>query len=189
MKGVISGTGIARLVGCLPLLLTLSAGAVNVTFDGELLDRPCQIDSASLNQTVQFLERPVKDFQYAPGRGPAENFSIRLVQCNTATIWKTVKLKFSGDTESGMNEKSAWFLRVSEPEYQGKLAVGLLDTDGVTPLKLGEAHNNSQGTQIEGNAIVLNFKAFVQATPDAIAQKSVQPGKYSSVANFELFYE
>ncbi|EKO7872852.1 type 1 fimbrial protein, partial [Salmonella enterica] len=53
MKGIISGTGIARLAGCLPLLLTLSAGAVNVTFDGELLDRPCQIDSASLNQTVQ----------------------------------------------------------------------------------------------------------------------------------------
>lgn len=69
MKDVISGTGVARLVGCLPLLLTLSAGAVNVTFDGELLDRPCQIDPGSLNQTVQFLERPVKDFQYAPGGG------------------------------------------------------------------------------------------------------------------------
>ena len=68
MKGVISGTAIARLVGCLLLLLTLSAGAVNVTFDGELLDRPCQIDSGSLNQTVQFLERPVKDFQVSPGK-------------------------------------------------------------------------------------------------------------------------
>ncbi|EHL5408698.1 type 1 fimbrial protein, partial [Salmonella enterica] len=35
----------------------------------------------------------------------------------------------------------------------------------------------------------LNFKAFVQATPDAVAKKSVQPGEYTSVANFELFYE
>ncbi|EKO4926373.1 type 1 fimbrial protein, partial [Salmonella enterica] len=120
--------------------------------------------------------------------GPAEKFSIRLVDCDTSSIWKTVKLKFSGNPEPGMKEKSDWFLRVSG-ENQGKLAVGLLDTDGVTPLKLGDAHNNRQGTQIEGNTVTLNFKAFVQATPDAIAQKSVQPGEYESVANFELFYE
>lgn len=188
MNGAISGTGIAQLVGCLPLLLTLSAGAVNVTFDGELLDRPCQIDSGSLNQTVQFLDRSVKDFQVSPGKGPTEKFSIRLVGCDTFSIWKTVKLKFSGDNEPGMKEKSAYFLRVSG-ENQGKLAIGLLGTDGVTPLKLGDAHNNGQGTQIEGNTVMLNFKAFVQATPDAIAQKSVQPGEYKSVANFELFYE
>ncbi|CAD6078903.1 PapK protein [Escherichia coli] len=188
MRGLLSARKIAGLVCCLSLLLTHSANAVNVTFDGELIDRPCQIDPGSLNQTVQFLERPVKDFQYMPGRGPAEEFSIRLVDCDTSSIWKTVKLKFSGDNEPGMKEKSDWFLRVSG-ENQGKLAVGLLDTDGVTPLKLGDAHNNRQGTQIEGNTVTLNFKAFVQATPDAIAQKSVQPGEYKSVANFELFYE
>lgn len=188
MKSVISGTGIVRLSGCLPLLLTLSAGAVNVTFDGELLDRPCQIDSGSLNQTVQFLDRPIKDFQVSPGKGPAEKFSIRLVDCDTSSIWKTVKLKFSGDNEPGMKERSAYFLRVSGGN-QGKLAVGLLDTDGVTPLKLGDAHNNRQGTNIEGNIVTMNFKAFVQATPDAIVQKSVQPGEYKSTANFELFYE
>lgn len=43
MKGVISGTGVARLVGCLPLLLTLSAGAVNVTFDGSYLTAPARL--------------------------------------------------------------------------------------------------------------------------------------------------
>lgn len=188
MKGVISGTGIARLMGCLPLLLTLSAGAVNVAFDGELLDRPCQIDSASLNQTVQFLERPAKDFQYAPGRGPAENFSIRLIQCNTNTIWKTVKLKFSGDKESAMKERSEYFLKVTGVNT-GKLAIGLLDTDGKTPMKLGDAHNQRQGSPINRDTLQLNFKAYVQATPDALAQKSVTPGSYASTANFELFYE
>ncbi|WP_334413226.1 fimbrial protein [Escherichia coli] len=188
MTNVSFVTCVTRLAGCLPLLLTLSAGAVNVTFDGELLDQPCQIDSDSLNQTVQFQARSIKDFQVSPGKGPAEKFSIRLVDCDTSTIRKTVKLKFSGDNEPEMKEKSNWFLRVSG-ENQGKLAVGLLDTDGVTPLKLGAAHNNKQGTPIEGNTVTLNFQAFVQATPDAIAQKSVQPGEYKSVANFELFYE
>ncbi|HIB1617185.1 TPA: fimbrial protein [Salmonella enterica subsp. enterica serovar Muenchen] len=187
MKGVISGTGIARLAGCLSLLLTLSAGAVNVTFDGELLDRPCQIDSGSLNQTVQFQERPVKDFQVSPGKGPAEKFSIRLVDCDTSSIWKTVKLKFSGDNEPGMKEKSAYFLRVSGVN-QGKLGIGLLDSDGSTHLELGEGYNK-QGRIIEGSTVILNFKAFVQATPGAIIQKNIQPGEYSSVASFELFYE
>lgn len=188
MKDVISGTGVARLVGCLPLLLTLSAGAVNVTFDGELLDRPCQIAPGSLNQTVQFLERPVKDFQYAPGRGPAENFSIRLVQCNTNTIWKTVKLKFSGDKESAMKERADYFLKVTGSNT-GKLAIGLLDTDGTTLMKLGDAHNHGQGTPVDRDTLQFNFKAYVQATPDALAQKSVTPGSYASTANFELFYE
>ncbi len=45
MKGAISGTTIVRLAGCLPLLLTLSVGVVNITFDGEQLDRPCQPES------------------------------------------------------------------------------------------------------------------------------------------------
>ncbi|ECW0470411.1 TPA: type 1 fimbrial protein [Salmonella enterica subsp. enterica serovar Mississippi] len=188
MKGVISRVGLAHLAGCLPLLLTLSAGAVNVTFDGELLDTPCQIDSASLNQTVQFLERPAKDFQYAPGRGRAEDFSIRLIQCNTNTIWKTVKLKFNGDKESAMKELSEYFLKVTGVNT-GKLAIGILDTDGTTLMKLGSAHNRGQGTPINRETLQFNFKAYVQATPDALAQKSVTPGDYASTANFELFYE
>lgn len=188
MRGIFSGTGIVCLAGCLPLLFSLSAGAVNVTFDGELFDSPCQIVPDSLNQTVQFMERPVKDFQYAPGRGPAEGFSIRLLRCDTNAIRKTVKLTFSGNRESGMKERADYFLKVTGPDA-GKLAVGLLDTDGVTPVKLGEVHNHGQGTSIDRDTLQLNFKAYVQATPDALAQKSVTPGGYESTANFELFYE
>ena len=188
MKGIISGTGIARLAGCLPLLLTLSVGAVTVTFDGELLDRPCQIDPASLNQTVQFQERAAKYFHTTPGRGPAEDFSIRLVQCKTATIWKTVKLKFTGDKESAMKEQSEYFLKVTGVNA-GKLAIGILDTDGTTLMKLGDAHNHGQGTPVDRDTLQFNFKAYVQATPEALAQKSVTPGSYTSTANFELFYE
>ncbi|MED0217868.1 type 1 fimbrial protein, partial [Escherichia coli] len=35
----------------------------------------------------------------------------------------------------------------------------------------------------------LNFKAFVQATSEAIADKAVQPGDYTSTATFELLYK
>ncbi|EFU0743233.1 type 1 fimbrial protein [Escherichia coli] len=190
MRKLLSIKNIVRLAGGLPLLLALSVGAEGVTvrFDGELLDRPCQIDPASLNQTIQFQERAAKYFHTTPGRGPAEDFSIRLVQCNTGTIWKTVKLKFTGDKESAMKERSEYFLKVTG-KNAGKLAVGILDTDGTTLMKLGEAHNHGQGTPVDRDTLQFNFRAFVQATPEALAQKSVTPGSYTSTANFELFYE
>ncbi|EIP7736099.1 fimbrial protein [Escherichia coli] len=188
MKRLFWAKNVACLTGCLSLLLTLSVGAVNVSFNGELLDRPCQVDPASDGQTVRFLERPVKDFQYAPGRGPEEDFSIRLIQCNTSSVWKTVKLKLSGDKETAMKERADYFLKVTGVN-SGKLAIGILDTDGTTLMKLGDAHNRKQGTPINSNTLLLNFKAYVQATPDALAQKSVTPGTYYSTANFELFYE
>ncbi|EAW4526137.1 fimbrial protein [Salmonella enterica subsp. enterica serovar Braenderup] len=188
MKDVLRGRKIFQLAASLPLFFILTVNAVNVTFNGELLDHTCEVDPVSLNQTVQFFERPTKDFQVSPGKGPEEKFSIRLVNCDINSILKTVKLKFSGDTEPAMKERAPYFLRVSG-KNQGMLAIGLLDTDGVTMLKLGEAHNHKQGTKIEGNTVILNFRAFVQATPDAITQKSVQTGEYSSVANFEIFYE
>ncbi|EEQ1662378.1 type 1 fimbrial protein [Escherichia coli] len=188
MRNVRSATSISGVAGCLSLLLALPVGAVNITFDGELLDRPCQIDYASLNQTVQFLERPAKDFHESPGKGPAEKFNIRLIQCNANTIWKTVKLKFNGNRESAMKEQADYFLKVTGVNA-GKLAIGLLDTDGITPLKLGDAHNRGMGNSVNRDALQFDFKAYVQATPDAIAQKSVQPGEYKSVVNFELVYE
>lgn len=168
---------------------SLLVNAVEVSFDGELVDYPCQIDISSDGQTVQFMERPVKDFHLFPGKGPAEKFSIRMINCSSSSVWKTVKLKFSGDKEPGMNEKSDYFLRVSGSGNEGKLAVGVLDTDGVTQLKLEETHNSEKGTPLSDGSITLGFKAFVQATPDAIANKSVQPGNYSSVARFEVSYE
>ncbi|EGF7347966.1 type 1 fimbrial protein [Escherichia coli] len=171
------------------LFFTSLANAVEVSFDGELVEYPCQIDISSDGQTVQFMERPVKDFHTLPGKGPAEKFSIRMINCSAGSAWKTVKLKFSGDKEPEMKEKSDYFLKVSGSGNEGKLAVGVLDTDGVTQLKLEETHNNKNGTPLTDGSITLDFKAFVQATPSAIANKSVQPGSYSSMVKFEVAYE
>ena len=44
------------------------------------------------------------------------------------------------------------------------------------PVETGDAHNNRQGTQIEGNTVTLNFKAFVQGNARCYCpEKSVQP--------------
>ncbi|GDM19299.1 fimbrial protein [Escherichia coli] len=187
MRRLLLARNIFRLTGCLPLLLTLPVCAVDVDFKGVLHDYPCKIDSGKTDHTVQFLDRPAKDFHVSPGKGPAEKFRITL-KCNVSPVWKTVKLKFKSEkTEPGMKEKSAYFLPVTGPNT-GKLAVGILDTDGVSLLKLGGAHNNNSGSLISGDT-VLNFKAFIQATPEAILRKSVIPGTYESTVTFELSYE
>ncbi len=177
-----------KIICWLSLLIISQANAVTINFDGELLDRPCQIDSSSLEQTVIFLVRPVKDFQVFPGKGPMEKFQIKLINCDTNSIKKIVKLRFNGNTEPGMQDKSEYYLRVSGVN-QGKLAIGLLDVDGTTPIKIGDFHNHMKGSVIENEKLVLDFKTFVQATNESINSRSVQPGEYSAVVNFELIYE
>jgi len=172
----------------LVFLLGGQAWAVDINFDGNLLDRPCQVASESQEQNVMFMVHPTKDFWSLPARSPVEKFTIHLADCDTSSVWKVVKLKFSGAAEMNMQGQSDYFLKVTG-ENEGKLAVGLLDTDGKTPLKLGVAHNHEQGTQINRTDLQLIFGAFVQATPEAVAEKSVKPGQYSAIANFELAYE
>ncbi|HIC0710043.1 TPA: hypothetical protein ACWZT1_004251 [Escherichia coli] len=70
----------------------------------------------------------------------------------------------------------------------GKLGIGIIDTDGSSLLKLNQVHNGGQGSKVEKDSVTLNFKAFVQATSEAITNKAVQPGVYNSVATFELLY-
>ena len=179
--------GIIPAVGGLSLLFALPVGAVEVTFSGTLHDAPCQIagDGALM---VEFPDTSLKNFQYFPGRGGTKGFTITLEKCNTMTLQKTVKLAFTGNREDNMEGQADYFLKVSG-DNAGKLGIGILDTDGATQMKLGDAHNHGQGTGIDSKTLQLNFKAFVQATPGAIAQKSVQAGTYESTANFNLTYE
>lgn len=173
----------------LACLLPLPVMAVDMEFRGELLDRPCQIKPGDENQLVTFMDRPAKDFWFPPARSPAESFSIHLTECDTTSVWKTVKVKFSGTKEEAMGTQSDYFLAMSGGPNKGKLAVGLLDSDGTTPLKLDEAESNIRATAIDGTDVALQFKAFVQATPAAIVAQNVAPGEYTSTVNFELFYQ
>ncbi|TDN54408.1 minor pilin subunit PapK [Buttiauxella sp. JUb87] len=158
-------------------------------FKGVLWESPCELAPESQGQTVLFGDRPLKDFQYPPGRSPEESFSIQLNNCTTTTLYSVVKLTFDGVRETNMGSQSDYWLRMGTGPNVGKLAVGILDVDGTSPLKLGEPHNQGAGTQLDSSTIVLNFKAVVQATPDALADQSVVAGDYSAQANFVLNYE
>lgn len=163
--------------------------AVGLEFTGELLDAPCIVDSASTSQAVTFLERSTKDFWHLPGRGELQKISIKLVNCEPSELAKVVKVTFSGKPEPNMGEKEDSFIALNPGPNKGRLAIGLLDTDRRTPLKLGVEHNNSLGTEIINNSMELNFWAFIQATPDAIIDKSITEGDYSSQVKFSLKYQ
>lgn len=166
------------------ILLPVSSYASELGFKGNLLDRPCQIDPSSAVQNVSFRETAAPLYHVWPGKSYEEKFQIKLVNCHATTMGKVVQLTFKGAEEP----KLPGYLQVSGVN-SGKLGIGIIDTDGNSLLKLGQVQNGGQGNKVETKSVTLNFKAFVQATSEAITNKSVQPGGYSSTATFEFLYK
>lgn len=184
MKGLKkSRDGILFLVVLACMLPLPVRAADNMGFKGTLLDRPCRLDPASDGQNIELYERPVVDFWYLPGRGPKKEFTIKLVNCHATTINKIVRVTFEGVAEP----KLPGYLAV-RGKNAGRLAVGIVDTDGSSLLKLGVAHNKGGGDKVTANTVTLTFGAYPQATPEAIASKSVVPGEYDATTNFKLSY-
>lgn len=156
----------------------------DVLLQGNLLDRPCKIDPASQTQNVTFTETATPLYWSSPGKSAMKTFSVRLTNCYASSVGKVVKLTFNGSEELTLPGYLA-----TTGTNAGRLAIGLVDTDGITLLKLGSPHNSSAGDSVAGSSLDLRFKAFVQATPDAIAQKNVVPGNYSATATFEVNYQ
>ncbi|CAD5757195.1 fimbrial protein [Escherichia coli] len=166
------------------MFLPVSGYTSELGFKGNLLDRPCQIDPSSAVQDVTFMDTATRLYHVWPGKSYEEKFQIKLINCHATTMGKVVRLTFKGAEEKGL----PGYLQVSGVN-SGKLGIGIIDTDGSSLLKLNQVHNSGQGSKVEKDSVTLNFKAFVQATSEAIANKTVQPGDYSSMATFELLYK
>lgn len=174
----------AKRILCLMLLCLSGRGEADMAFTGNLLDRPCQLDPTSATQDVVFMQTALPQFHHAPGRSPAKRFPIRLLNCQAASIGKVVKVAFSGEAEQGLPGA----LKVTGVNA-GRLAIQLVDADGQTPLALGDAHRAGNGDVINAEELTLNFSAYVQATPEALAERSVTAGEYSAIATFEINYQ
>ncbi|HHX6017582.1 fimbrial protein [Escherichia coli] len=166
------------------LSASASASASDMDFKGFLLDRPCQIDPSTISQDVVFMDTAVPLYQIWPGKSYEKKFQIKLINCHVNTIGKVVELVFKGKEEKML----PGYLEVNGVN-KGKLGIGIIDIDGFSLLKLNEIHNNRQGNQVGDSSITFNFKAFVQATGDAILNKSIQAGAYDSTATFILSYK
>lgn len=158
--------------------------ASELSFKGNLLDKPCQVAAESLQQEVVFKARPAKDFWYSPGYSPAESFSVKLVNCHPSTLGKVVHLTFGGVPEPAL----PGYLQVKGVN-RGRLGIGIMDADGRTLFPLGEGYNKRKGIELTRESVTLTYRARVQATPEAISARSVEPGDYDAMAVFELHYQ
>lgn len=171
------------------VFLPIANSATTMNFDGTLIDTPCKIDQSSLNQSIVFLNSSPRDYWQLPAIRPTEKFTIKLIQCDAKSLWKSVKIKFNGQTEPAMGTEQQNYLSLSSGANKGKLAIGFVDIDGNQRITLGQNHNGGQGTQLNDGTMLLTFNAFVQASPTAIANKSVVSGMYNATVEFEVSYE
>lgn len=163
----------------------LSCGArSDMFFTGSLLERPCQLDPTSSEQYVAFPESTLPQFHNVPGRSSSKKFVIKLFNCQATWFGKVVTVVFSGEQDPGVPGA----LKVTGVN-SGKLAIQLIDQDGITPLPLGKIHHASNGDVIAADSFTLNFSAYVTATPKALADRSVEAGDYAAIATFKINYQ
>ncbi|HCM63146.1 MAG TPA: exotoxin [Morganella sp. (in: Bacteria)] len=167
---------------CLLLSLTGTKGLAagdNLRFHGILVDEPCTIHPGDETVELPFGNIPDKNL-YAYQRTPSKAFRIRLSECDTS-IGKRVTVLFAGDE----NPFISGALAISPGSQAAGIAVGLENADG-SPLAV-----NQESPQIVLNdgLTLLNFQAFVQGEPDALANKTIKRGPFSAIATFHLNYD
>ncbi|WP_245398411.1 fimbrial protein [Serratia sp. JSRIV006] len=126
----------------------------------------------------------VDKYLYTNTRTLGKTFSLHLEDCDTsASSW--VKLTFNG-TE---NANLPGLLAVDTGSGASGIGVGI-ETAGASAVQLPL---NVQGPEnllsTVSTTTVLNFKAYVQGEPQALANKTIGRGAFSATATFVLEYE
>lgn len=151
----------------------------NVSFTGALVAEPCVIPPGEESVNLEFGSI-VNKALYAGARTKGVPFSIHLTECNPA-IAGTVSVTFSGAPADGL----PGLLAPDAGSVAKGIAIGLETPEGV-PVKPGEA---GAVTGVTTGGMLLTWQAYVQATPDALANQGITPGEFTATATFSLDYE
>lgn len=156
--------------------------SADVDFKGTLVAEPCVVAPGGDgdNVVVDFGTIPEKMFYSIYGRRTwLQPFHILLTECDT-TLGKEVKITFTGTEDA----EQPGLLAVTSGSGVQHIAVGLQTYTGVDlPF-----NKQTQGyTLYEGNT-QLNFKAYVQASDEGVANHSVGRGEFEAASTFELEY-
>ncbi len=178
----ISKTAMWRGVIGVGLLIAASgcwAAADNMHFSGALVAEPCTLRPGDEDIRLDF-STVIDKYLYTYGRTPGKAFSLVLQDCDIS-LGNTVKVTFSG-------AESAALPGLLKPDG-GSQATGIalgLETMAGAPLALNKP---SEGYAIGKGSNSLQLQVYVRGEPEAIAQKSIGLGAFSSVATFGLEYE
>ncbi|PBI80449.1 hypothetical protein A9993_12230 [Rahnella victoriana] len=148
--------------------------ADNIKFKGTLVQQACSVATADADISVDFESINDKDL-YANTRTSSRPFSLKLSDCKL-TVAKTVSVTFSG----APNTKITGALLI--PGDKG-IAVGLEDKNGAA-IKV----DDEKIYPLTAGSNVLDFKAYIIGEPDALQNKTIVLGDFSSIANFTLDY-
>ncbi|MBO1501138.1 fimbrial protein [Serratia proteamaculans] len=152
--------------------------ATDMKLHGTLVAEPCVVAAGDDQVLLDFGELTNKDL-YSTGRTKGKAFQLRLTGCDPA-IAKDARVTFSG-TESS---KLPGLLALDAASLAGGVAIGLETPAGVA-LALDKA---SEKYPLKVGSTVIDLQAYVRAEPQAITDKSLTLGSFSTAATFTLDY-
>lgn len=165
----------------LALIAPLSplAQAYNVRLHGALVAEPCVIPPGDENIRLDF-GTVIDKYLYTNQRTHGQAFEIRLTECDLS-LGKTVKVTLSGIE----NPQLAGLLAIEGGSEASGIAIGM-ETQSGQPLPLNKI---GEGYRLVSGSNTLTVLAYVQGEPNAIANRTIERGRFSAIATFSLEYE
>ena len=169
--------GVGSMLLCGSAVAADSAGSGKVTFNGEIINAPCSVDSDSVNQIVEMDQISIKELVKG-GESDPKNFSIKLLNCEVTPDDDAIKVTFSGSQDP--NDAS---LLVIGGQAAGA-GIKMIAPGGATVV-LGQptaAYTLSNGDN------ELPFTAVLKGYADQ-KDNPLRAGAFTAVTNFTLSYE
>lgn len=161
------------------LLCNISSAEDNVHFSGVLVSSPCTLPDADTDIQLDFGSLIVKSlYQYQ--RSASKPFVIHLQDCNS-TVMNTVSVTFQGMQDNELTD----LLALDAGSTAQGIAIGI-ELANKTPLTVNKP--SPEIAFYSGNN-TLNFNAFVQIKPTALANRTLVVGSFSAVSTFILNYQ
>lgn len=157
----------------------LASAADNMRFHGALVAEPCMIPPGQENVQLDFGAVLDKNL-YQNKRTHSQPFVLTLAECDLS-VGKTVRITFSGIE----NPNLPGLLKLSGSSQASGIGIGMETKEG-KPLPINK---ESQNMPLSKNNTTLEFKAYVQGEPDAIAKENIVRGPFSAVATIGFEYE
>ncbi|AYM92886.1 type 1 fimbrial protein [Serratia sp. 3ACOL1] len=168
-----------------PILLALisplsqAAQPYNVRLHGALVAEPCVIPPGDENIRLDF-GTVIDKYLYTNQRTHGQAFEIHLTECDLS-LGKTVKVTLSGIENSHL----AGLLAIEGGSEASGIAIGM-ETQAGQPLPLNKS---GEGYRLVSGNNTLTVLAYVQGEPNAIANRTIERGRFSAIATFSLEYE
>ncbi|EMM5417978.1 fimbrial protein [Citrobacter amalonaticus] len=153
----------------------------DLSFTGVVMAYPCSIAPDSERVPVDFGKVSTKSL-YINGKTVPVPFTIKLEDC-TPSVFNSVTVTFSGIANGNLADRLA--ISATSPGNAGGVGIGLLEEDD-TPVRLNVA---TRPAAINDTILRLNFQAFVEAEPDALANGTLTTGPFTATANYTLNYQ